>query len=465
MPIYSSKYLGQMISPAWRLIVLELSLYTRTVIFNGQIQYEEEEQYKMEDEGHNYTRGYESDDEDDKYGMEGLILELIDFAIDLLKRRSVMSELKGALLTFLLCIKGYCLMPYNSILLWQDDPNLYISEEYDDENINTVRNKSLNMIKEITKEMDDTSILQFLRIIISEFTEGIKIENYTEVLKLDDYNFLIPYFEEMNTINDYVYRRHEANLLILGTLSDDLIILHEKSRISKEEINELIKFLFSIISNPTKGTSILVGRAIWCVSRLISLVKYEEEIMKEIFESVSVSLTHPESDLSIKLVSSQCLTTICLKLPKEKTFESRMIESNYIQWIKLMEEANEDTLMIPIDAICAMSIINKEQSLYVPLNASKLFVETYSKYYNHPVIGSKILDLIKIWCQDKRSAKVLISLFVPFAIFVFDDFFKGMGKGLDSAFEDIKRTVINTHGNNDLDIKTSSDMLPVKYIV
>jgi hypothetical protein len=64
-----------------------------------------------------------------------------------------MENLKEMLLTFLLCIKGYCLMPHHSLLLWKDDPNLYISEEFDDENINTVRQKTLNLIKEINKEI------------------------------------------------------------------------------------------------------------------------------------------------------------------------------------------------------------------------------------------------------------------------------------------------------------------------
>src|SRR5690242_12342868 len=111
MPVYSTKLLGQMIAPAWRLIVIELSLYTQNVIFNKPIVYEEEEEYKMEDENHNYTRGYESDDEDEKYGLEGLILESVDFSIDLLKRKSVLEAMRNFLLTFLLCIKGYCLMP------------------------------------------------------------------------------------------------------------------------------------------------------------------------------------------------------------------------------------------------------------------------------------------------------------------------------------------------------------------
>ena len=66
--------------------------------------------------------------------MEGLIMELIDFTDDLLKRNSIISALKPALFTFLLCIKGYLYLPHNSIMLWKNDSNLYISEEYDEEN-------------------------------------------------------------------------------------------------------------------------------------------------------------------------------------------------------------------------------------------------------------------------------------------------------------------------------------------
>jgi hypothetical protein len=248
-------------------------------------------------------------------------------------------------------------------------------------------------------------------------------------------------------------------LLILGSLTDDLLMLFEKNRISKSEIGELIKFLFGVISNPDKENSILVGRALWCISRLLSLVKNEKDILIAIFEAVSTSLCHPSSDLSVQLVSCLCLKNVCSKIG-EKNFDNPHILKVYPKLIKLLQDVNEDTLLIPIECISSLSLTNKELALFVPLNASKLFVEIYSKYYNHPFIGVKILELIKLWCTDHRSARVLISLFVPFAIFVFDDFFKSLGK-TDQAFEEIKKTVMTEHGNANIGIKTSLDMLPV----
>jgi hypothetical protein len=457
MPIYSSKFFTQLIEPSWRLIALELSLYTDKVVFGKEINYTEDEVYKMEDDNHIYNRGYESDEEEEKYGLEGLILELIDFAVDLLTRKNVMQALKSALSTFLLTIKGYCLLPYTSIILWKDNPNLYITEEFDDENINTIRNKSLNMIKEITKELDDDELIKFMRILISEFTSGVNLDNYTEVIRLDDSNLITPYIEKLNIDSEYIIRRHEANLLILGNLSDDLFLLKEKNKISHNEIKELIKFLFNIVSNTSKEYSILVGRAIWCISRLLSCVKHDRELLIEIFEGVSLTLCSFQNDLSVSLVAAQCLSNICQRLGECKN--DNMLK-NFIRLIQLLQETTEETIIIPIETILFLSKMDKDTALYIPINYSKLIVDIYAQFYNHPYISVKILELVKLWCADNRSAHFLMKLFVPFAILVFSDFFKSLGEG-NKNFEEIKNTVMTEH--NGMEFKTNLDMLPVIY--
>ena len=51
--------------------------------------------------------------------------------------------------------------------------------------------------------MEDESIISFLKIIISELSEGINPNNYTEVLKLDDFNLINSYFDKMNSEEIY----------------------------------------------------------------------------------------------------------------------------------------------------------------------------------------------------------------------------------------------------------------------
>ena len=101
--------------------------------------------------------------------------------------------------------------------------------------------------------MEDENILSFLKIIISELSEGINPNNYTEVLKLDDFNLINSYFDKMNSDESYKFRRFEANLLILGTLSKDLINMKRKYKITSDECLDILKFLFQIISIKNEG--------------------------------------------------------------------------------------------------------------------------------------------------------------------------------------------------------------------
>ena len=459
MPIYSSKFFNLLIEPTWRLIVLELNLYCNSIVFNKEIEYTEEEEITIEEENHIYEHGYESDDDEETSGMEGLIMELIDFTVDLLKRNSVIDALRPALFTFLLCIKGYLLLPHNSIVLWKDNSNLYISEEYDEENINSVRSKTLGLIREISKEIEDEALINFIRLLIDELMKGINLDSYKEVIKLDDYNLVKPYLEKLNNDPLYIQMRQESNLLILGNISDDLFRLKEGQLLTKKETENLMNFLINLIKNVEKENSILIGRTIWCLSKLLCLVRNDIDYLTKIFESVSQTLINPKSDLSIQLVSAQCISIICQRLiSQKKEIQSKYITKNYDALILILNKVNEDTRFIPIDNLLYLTKLSKENALYIPLHHLTPVLKIYAENFNDNYVGPKILELIKIWCEDKRSAHCLIDKFIPIAIKVFEDFYKNNIGKTDEDFEEVKNTVMTEHSNPD--IKTSSDMLP-----
>ena len=459
MPIYSSKFFNLLIEPTWRLIVLELNLYCNSIVFNKEIEYTEEEEITIEEENHIYEHGYESDDDEETSGMEGLIMELIDFTVDLLKRNSVIDALRPALFTFLLCIKGYLLLPHNSIVLWKDNSNLYISEEYDEENINSVRSKTLGLIREISKEIEDEALINFIRLLIDELMKGINLDSYKEVIKLDDYNLVKPYLEKLNNDPLYIQMRQESNLLILGNISDDLFRLKEGQLLTKKETENLMNFLINLIKNVEKENSILIGRTIWCLSKLLCLVRNDIDYLTKIFESVSQTLINPKSDLSIQLVSAQCISIICQRLSSQKKeIQSKYITKNYDALILILNKVNEDTRFIPIENLLYLTKLSKENALYIPLHHLTPVLKIYAENFNDNYVGPKILELIKIWCEDKRSAHCLIDKFIPIAIKVFEDFYRNNIGKTDEDFEEVKNTVMTEHSNPD--IKTSSDMLP-----
>lgn len=184
-----------------------------------------------------------------------------------------------------------------------------------------------------------------------------------------------------------------------------------------------------------------------------------------IFNGIAKSLLTNVKDLTISLIATQCITQIGEKLPKDGSFKTDLLEGILLKLIELLDYCNEDTLAIPIDCIISISKLNKEAAVIVPQKASKILINIYSENYNHPVLGVKLLQLIRLWCEDSRCSKMMVHLFIPFSIYVFDDFFKSLKNPSNKGFEDIKKTVITEHAGGDMDFKTNLEMLPVRLII
>ena len=86
--------------------------------------------------------------------------------------------------------------------------------------------------------------------LVSEFKDGLNVTNYSEVVKLDDYNLIEEYLDKMNQDKNYIFQRHESNLLILGNLSEDLLTLKEKEMLDEDLLNAIVEFLMETVSNP-----------------------------------------------------------------------------------------------------------------------------------------------------------------------------------------------------------------------
>ena len=88
----------------------------------------------------------------------------------------------------------------------------------------------------------------------------------------------------------------------------------------------MLNYLLDIISNPQKETSILVGRAVWTLSKLISIIRNDIDFLTKIFNAVSGPMCNELSDLSIQLVCAQCISIICQRLISLK----KQIESDFL---------------------------------------------------------------------------------------------------------------------------------------
>jgi hypothetical protein len=228
------------------------------------------------------------------------------------------------------------------------------------------------------------------------------------------------------------------------------------------KIENIFNYLIKTITEKNiKENSILIGRTVWCISKLICLMRADEAYLTKIFNSVSQTMCdNKNNDLGIQLICAQCLSIICQRMisQKKEIDNKNIITKDFDILVKLLDKVNEDTLFIPVENLLYLTKINKETSLYLPHNHLNPILQIYSNNFNDPYIGTKILELLKIWCSEKKSANFLLGKFIPIAIKVFEEFYKNNIGKTDEEFEEVKNTVMTELSNPD--IKTSSEMLP-----
>jgi len=221
---------------------------------------------------------------------------------------------------------------------------------------------------------------------------------------------------------------------------------------------------------------ILVGRAIWVITKLLDIVKDNNLVIERIFNGISMTLVHESSDLSIQLIACSAIINISklilsknengINLPNQSNvnyFKSELIPKNLEKLIQLIQICPEETFFYPVETLIYIIKLNNEYSKIISKNYSKLIIDKYSLYYNHPMNGAVLLELIKLWCDDVESAKGLITLLLPFSVLVFEDFFKKLKNPNSANLDQVKMTLNTLSMDNMEKVESNIEMLPVSY--
>lgn len=82
---YSRDCMNMILKPAWKLLNFHLPVFTEVLGYGVGLSTLRE----GENEEEEYERGYESDDEEETYGVEGMTLQLIELLTTLVSRPNV----------------------------------------------------------------------------------------------------------------------------------------------------------------------------------------------------------------------------------------------------------------------------------------------------------------------------------------------------------------------------------------
>lgn len=246
----------------------------------NNISYSEEEKGIIRQNQFDYSKGYESDNEEDIGGFEGMVIEVMQTIIDL-------EDIDKDLVTkLMLATKLYGM------------GNEDIDEDDEDEIVN-IKNQSKYLIEFLCELIDDETNLAFINVIFNELIKGVDLSIYSNTGIHFTKEILSPSF------NNYLY---QSDLFIIGTLSNKLYTLLLNKTITIGDVEKLLQSLLTLINSKETSHSI-VYKSIWCLIKLNNLYRHHIDAFKNILSTVLSALTTIKNT-NIKYLGYSCLYDI-----------------------------------------------------------------------------------------------------------------------------------------------------------
>ena len=278
-----------------------LEIYLNKEIINQNIIYSEEEIKEIKENKYHYERGYESENDDEIYGLTGMIIQLEKLIKDIIDKDENFNENNYNLLIF---SKLFILIPYVDYELFNSNGNEFILREYssydDNKELINVRKVGINIIISILGDNYDL-ILNFIQLIINEMNNGLDLNIYTKVFENRE-NFI-----KLINNKDLISHIQETNLFILGCLIKKINLLLEQEKINNDYINGIISNILNLLKNSGNQNNIIIPRAIWVITIFNGF--YNLDLKKNIFDLFS-QIFLIQKNLVIKLVICENLYII-----------------------------------------------------------------------------------------------------------------------------------------------------------
>ncbi len=471
MPLFSKKFVDFIIEPTWKLVASLQVYYLEKIVSGKEIVFSQEELRVIEAENHNYSRGYESDEEEETYGLEGLIKELMKFLKNSLENNQVKKKLKSFLPAFLICIKNYCIMSNETISLWSHDQNSFVMEDFniDYENASSLRLSSIRLVQSIMKKIDQESAFRFIKVMISEFqSDQSSNDIYSALTMLDNSENVDLLINNLNQNKDYIMRKFEANLFILSEVTDNLKILMKKNILDSDKVKEIILFLHGILLQSSK--SILSERAIWCLSKISYLLQRNKQLLLENFSFISNLFFIQNNNLSTDLISSKSLKEIADLITRNNNHDKseNYLEPNLVililnKNIELLKLSSEETIVTPIECLLAISKLNMQTSLAHSVHLINQVLQAYLKNLHDVSLTRNLSELIEFWSKNPNTEKLILEFFIHLFLYLSDEYFNRFSKKvcIQKYLETRKIFGIQT---NERHIRINSETITVFFI-
>jgi hypothetical protein len=168
-------------------------------------------------------KGYESDDEDEVYGVEGMTIQLIELLITLVSKPSVQELVKMGMAPLMMTISSYMILTNGQEKQFLNDPNTFISDDEDEASLRSLRNSCLDFQSQLIDNFDDCAIEALLfaaeKLLMAPETKA-EVSSLTSLPDFNEINVLEFTYNSPNP--KHVWKKREVGLLILGSITEDI---------------------------------------------------------------------------------------------------------------------------------------------------------------------------------------------------------------------------------------------------
>lgn len=355
--------------------------------------------------------------EDSAGGFEGLAAQLLELVscvvIRPIKNDSILKELSN----FINILLWYMMLSVDQQLLFKNEPNQFIVEDDAEEGWKSSRIAAVKLVSDIIEIWADqgvNNILNVLSAVLENLNSGkINLLDSSFLEMKEVVNMSNSQLEKLvrSYYSDYSWKMREVVVLVIGSLSKDILMFNTKAKKQGNRQIEIGGVLYSVILKDLKNSQeILTGRALWCIGKVTDLLDNAQclDIFVEICKCI-----HSQS-VAVKLSACYAFYKLSQKIHPSEVVSS--LTELLFALLALLDEVTSDTLHIVLDTILQISRLSEEATSKVPPYGSALILKIFTKYFGENVINSKIMALLRCWSDLSGCIGSLIEAFVPLVL-------------------------------------------------
>jgi hypothetical protein len=420
---YSLEWINLVLQPAWKLLNVNLSVYTETIGYGQSIEFNETEMETFTTEELNITmdHGIESEAENEETGIIGMTMQLIELLTSLANKGSIRSLIQVGIVPLITSVASY-------MILSQEQENEQITDQSQFININndtvyehSVRNYWLNFLSQVIENFDDDAVEAILCV----------TENFLLSMEQDKVPSVETNFDEIDVLKytynskdkNHGWKKREVALYLLGSLSDDII----KYRDTRGATNFSLIKIFGSIALPdlksVKTPTILKGRAMWCATQLSGLMTDKDPHCVDIVHT-SVSMMSKDNELSLRIWACRSLVHFINKVDVEAIENLSEYISSVLENVDdLLVKWNDETVHIPVAAIKQLSKVDEEAVAFIAHESAPHLLKLFEYYHDQSSVGADLLDIFKMWTNYEKCKTIFCNNYTPFALKIVKNYF------------------------------------------